>query len=76
MDDPTDILSDEDMKDIDETVFSSEEEKIKYTEAYARFLEDFGPWELTGGYPPLLFKEWKEWRGQRWDSKTKTWEIE
>lgn len=70
------MLTDEDMAEINDTVFSSEEEKIKYIEAYNAFLEDFGHWELTGGYPPLPFKEWKEWRGLSWNSETKTWEVQ
>lgn len=69
-------LTDEDKADINDTVFSSSEEKIKCTQAYVIFLDDFGPWELTEGYPPMPFKEWKKWWGKKWVLKLQTWEDE
>lgn len=55
------MLTNEDMNEINDTVFSSEKEKRRYIEAYKEFLESFGPWEMTEGYPPMGFKAWKEW---------------
>lgn len=56
-----DLLTEEDMNEINATVFSSEEEKRRYIEAYKEFLEFFSHLEMAERYPPMGFKAWKEW---------------